>query len=96
MIRDYAQYLLRNKRYESIKINQRIIHVLELLIIKGPIELKKFLNSPEVQGIYGKQSASTQSRDLVKMIMANLIKVDKDKGVVEVNYTLLDSLTYNV
>lgn len=96
MIRDYAQYLLRSKRDQKIKINQRITHVLDILILRDPIELKKFMNLPEILGLYGPKSSSTRTRDIAKMLAANLIKLEKEKGTIEVNYGLLERLTYDV
>ena len=44
MLSDYIQYKLRNKKDEKVKINQRIVDVLQLLILWGRIPLKKFLS----------------------------------------------------
>lgn len=94
MYQDYVQYLLRNKTNEKVKINHRIIDVLQVLIIKSPIDFKKFLNSSEIVALYRSQSPSTRTRDFQKMVQARLIKITKD--TIEVNYAILDSLVYNI
>jgi Fic family protein len=93
MFQDYVQYLLRNKHNEKIKINHRIIDVIQLLIIHSPIDKKKFMGSPGIVALYRK-SPSARTRDFQKMEQAKLIKYNGD--LIEANYTLLDHLVYSV
>jgi len=98
MFSDYIQYLLRNKKHEKIKLNQTIVDVLGLLILKGRIPLKKFYSSPEVIALYSKSAKTTLGRHFRKMVsqkLINLEEIDKE-FYIEPNYRLLDYITYNV
>ncbi len=75
MFSDYIQYLLRNKKYERIKINQRIITFHQLLIEWGRLPLRKVLVTPEVAALY--RSESTRARDFRKMEDEDLILINK-------------------
>jgi len=95
---DYAKYLLANKKLENIKINQRIVNVLQLLIRLDRVPLDKFQNSPEVLALFSGKSLSTKSRDFNRMASLGLIKLVKENGktYIEPNYHILESLNYNV
>jgi hypothetical protein len=97
MLSDYIEYLLRNKRFERVKINRRTVDFLKLLISWGRIPLKKLLTAPEVVALY--RSESTRIRDFKKMDECGLISFSKDErneSLVEPNYGLLERLRYNV
>jgi Fic family protein len=98
MLMDYAKYLLANKKLENIKINQRIVNVLQLLIRLDRVPLDKFQNSPEVLALFSGKSLSTKSRDFNRMASLGLIKLVKENGktYIEPNYHILESLNYNV
>ncbi len=98
MFSDYIQYLFRNKKYKKIKVNQRIVTFLQLLIAWGRMPLRKVLATPEVAALYG--SESTRNRDFRKMIAGELIlvkRLDKEDEVfIEPNFGLLERLRYEV
>ena len=100
MYMDYIHFLLRAKKTQEIKINQRILFLLELLCEKGKIPISKFYNEPSVKGIYSKISNTTIFRDFKKMTSSSLIKTskipDKKKGdvYIECNYGILEGLNY--
>jgi Fic family protein len=98
MLLDYVQYLLRNKRRENIKINHRIVHLVELLVRIGRVPMRKFMDSPEVRGLYGSCSQSTKTRDFNKMITNQLIYIEQveQEFFIEPNFKILDYITYNV
>jgi Fic family protein len=98
MLSDYVHYLLRNKKYEKIKINHRIVDIIQLLIIKGKIPAVKFLSSPELVALYRNISTTTRMRDFQKMILKDLIKIDKSNGedFIELNFQILERISYNV
>lgn len=98
MFSDYIQYLLRNKRFETIKITQRIVDVMQLLIQKERIPLKKFMATPEISALYRNVSQSTRSRDIMKMARGRLIKIEENSGIefIVPNYGLLERLRYSV
>ncbi len=96
MLSDYVHYLLRNKGREKIKINQRIVDIIQLLLSKDKILLSKFLTSPELTALYRNCSQSTRSRDFGKMVMADLIKVGKSNGAEDFigpNYQILERVS---
>jgi Fic family protein len=98
MFSDYIQYLLRNKKNERIKINQRIVNVLQLIMLKGRTPLKKFIDSPEMIALYSDSARTTRIRDFQKMEALALIKSDEidNEVYIEPNYRILEYLTYNV
>lgn len=98
MIMDYAKYLLANKRNEEVKLNQRIVDVLRLLIPTGRVPLDKFQSSPEVNALYSNVSSTTKYRDFKKMVIGGLIRLHEEEGVfyIEPNYRILETLRYNV
>jgi len=101
MLMDYARYLLRNKNRQEIKINQRIINVLELLVRSKPMRLDQFQASVPVVALYSNISPATKSRDFAKMRQLGLIKVSQ-KGttlatrshLIEPNFQILEQLRY--
>ncbi len=98
MFSDYTHYLLRNKKYEKIKINQRIFDTLQLLISSGRIPLKKFLSTPQVIALYRSVAESTRVRDFQKMLSMEFIRIEKsdNEDFIEPNYQILEHLRYNV
>ncbi|MCX6702821.1 MAG: hypothetical protein NTW60_03070, partial [Candidatus Wolfebacteria bacterium] len=98
MFSDYIQYLLRNKKNEKTKINHRVVDILQLLVLKGRVPLKKFLSTPEAMALYSNVAKSTRVRDFQKMESIGLIKGEEidNKYFIEPNYRLLDYVTYNV
>ena len=98
MFSDYTHYLLRNKKYEKIKINQRIFDTLQLLISSGRIPLKKFLSTPQVIALYRSVAESTRIRDFQKMESIELIRIEKsdNEEFIEPNYQILEHLRYSV
>ncbi len=95
MFSDYVHYLLRNKKREKIKINQRIVDVLQLLILHDQISLDKFLSSPEIVAYYRNVNRSTRTLDFKKMVRAELIHL-RDDDTIMPNYQILDHLTFEV
>jgi len=98
MLMDYAKYLLANKKHEKVKINQRIVDVLELLVRSGRIRLNKFQTSPEITALYKKTSSTTKHRDFKQMEILKLVSfVEENKEVfIEPNYQILEFLRYHV
>ena len=97
MLSDYIEYILRNKKLEKVKINQRTVDFLKLLIEWGRMPLKKLLAAPQVATLY--RSESTRIRDFKKMDESELILLKKDdqgETFIEPNYALLERLRYNV
>jgi cell filamentation protein, protein adenylyltransferase len=98
MFMDYMKYLLDNKKKQKIKINQRIIDFLRLLVNSGRITTEKFSSSPEVKALFGNVTKATRSRDFKKMKdlkLVNFIK-EKDEMYAEPNFNLLEKISYNV
>jgi len=98
MLSDYVHYLLRNKKHEKIKINHRIVDIILLLIRRNKVTVEKFFSSPELTALYRNVSTSTRVRDLNKMILIGLIKIDKANGesFIEPNFQILERIHYNV
>ena len=98
MFSDYIHYLLRNKKNEKIKINQRIFDTVQLLIPSGRVPLKKFLSTPQVIALYRSVAESTRIRDFQKMLSIGLIRIEKsdNEEFIEPNFQILDHLRYNV
>jgi len=98
MFLDYSNYLLKYKKGRKIKINQRIITLLGLLVNIEKLPLAKFLSSPEVSAIYHNLTPSTKSRDFGKMDYYKLIKINKENGqeYIEPNFQILDIVKYNI
>ncbi len=98
MFSDYLQYLLRNKKNEAIKLNQRIVNVLQFIISRERISFKKLSTTPEMTAFYSSVSQSTRVRDFKKMIFHELINVEEiDKeNFIEPNYGILKHLIYNI
>jgi hypothetical protein len=94
MFSDYIHYLYRNKKYEEVKINQRIIDFLQLLIPKGRTQFKKFISSPEITALYRRPSANTRIRDIRKMLSLGLIKFSDKDQFIEANFQILERLQY--
>lgn len=98
MLMDYTKYLLLNKKNEDIKINERIVHVISILVREGKLPMSKFMAKPEIKALYSNVSNMTISRDFKKMTDLRLIKstdIDKKKYI-EANFKLLDLLEYGV
>jgi Fic family protein len=97
MLMDYARYLLDNKRKQQIKINQRIVEVLRLLVYQQKVPVDVFLSSPQVAALYRNVSAATRWRDFNKMKTLGLIRVSKenDRPFMEPNFEKLETVTYS-
>lgn len=97
MLIDYANYLLKNKKRQMIKINQRIVDVLHLLIRSGQVPFDKFQSSPEVVALYRNVSTITKYRDFKKMGELGLIGFRKnDTLYIEPRYQILERLRYGI
>lgn len=98
MLSDYIHYLLRNKKNEKIKINQRIVDILQLLIPRGRVPVKKFVATPEMIALYRKSATSTRLRDIRKMFTLELIKYEtvENEEFMEANFQILERLRYGV
>ena len=98
MLLDYVRYLLRNKKNEAIKINNRIVDVIEILILKGRLPTGKFFESPEFKALYSSSHQSTMFRDLKKMSAQRLINIEEinNENFIEPNFKILDYVTYIV
>lgn len=99
MLMDYAKYLLANKKNETIKINHRIVALLNLLVGTDSLPLEKLQASPEMKALYTNVSSTTRYRDLKKMLEIGLIVIDKDEGgkfYIGANFQILERLKYNV
>jgi len=97
MLCDYIEYLIRNKRFERVKINHRIVDFLKLLITWGRMPLRKLLTTPEVTALY--RSESTRIRDFKKMEECGLIilsRDDRNEQSIEPNFGLLERVRYIV
>ena len=98
MFLDYVRYVRESKREQDIKITDRIVHVLKLLVSRESIPLAAFLGSPEVSALYNRVAASTRSRDFKKMRDALLIRVYRDtngKVIIEPNDQILETIRYD-
>lgn len=98
MLMDYAKYLLANKKEEEVKINQRIIDVLHLLVRRGKTPYDKFYNLPEVSALFKTKSSTTKLRDFKKLQELRLVNLIKENEIVfiEPNFQILELVTYNV
>ncbi len=100
MLLDYARHLLSTKRRQKIKISTRVVDVLRILTKKGKARMDKFVDSPEVTGLFRSVSGTTKYRDMKKMVELNLITVTEGEGekniFIEPNYEILESLRYNI
>jgi len=98
MLMDYAKYLAETKREQKIKLNQRIVDVLRLLIRSGKVSFDKFRSSPEVTALYKNVKPITKYRDFKIMQEAGLARLEKENKVVfiEPNFQILDYVRYNV
>lgn len=98
MFMDYVRYLLRDKKNQKTKINQRIVEVLRLLKNSDEIKVSKFINSAQVQALYSSVSSATFYRDFAKVISLRLInRKEKDgENYISINYEILDHLSYNI
>ncbi len=101
MLKDYTRFLLKNKKTQDIRINQRIVDVIDLLIDYGqPVPLDKFTSSPQVKALYKNVTTSTWYRDLTKMSDSSLIKISEKDDLkteyVEPNFSVLELIRYNV
>ncbi len=98
MLMDYTKYLLANKSEQKIKLNQRIVRVMDLLIHNGRVRRSKFLSRPEMLALYSGYQQMTQRRDIAKMHeIGIIILLKEDDGVyIEANYKILDLIVYNV
>jgi Fic family protein len=98
MFMDYLNYLLRSKRDQEVKINQRIVDVLQLLKNTDEINFSKFMKSAHVQALYSPVSQATLYRDFSKMLTLRLINRKEKNGenYISINYDILDFVRYNI
>lgn len=98
MFMDYVRYLLREKKKQEIKINQRIVDVLNLLLKRGRTSISDFTSSPEVVALYSNVSKPTTYRDFKKMFDLRLVLVAKENSdeYIDVNYKILEKLSYSI
>lgn len=98
MLSDYVRYLYRSKAEQNIKINERIVNIVDLLIRWESMPFKKFSNTPELLALYKNSADSTRMRDFNKMEALGLIKFNKKENqeFVEINYQILEGLVYSV
>ena len=101
MLKDYTRFLLNNKRTQEIKINQRIVDVIHLLIVIGqPVALEAFASTTQVKTLYRNLNISTWYRDLAKMNKSKLITISLNEeskiAYIEPNFSKLDTIIYNV
>jgi hypothetical protein len=97
MFRDYVQFLHRSgRRGNKVKISERMMVILDLLMSRGRIHMIKFLTLPEVLALYLNRANSTRTRDIQALVANNLIRIeDVNKDTfIEPNYKILDSVTY--
>lgn len=105
MFMDYTRYLLNNKNKQKIKINNRIVYLLNVLVNSKPMNIQKFYAQPSVAALYKNVHAGTLRRDLKKMInqlgLINITRNTKsqdkeDRDIIEPNYRILDKIKYRV
>lgn len=98
MFMDYVKYLLASKQKKDIKISQRVVDFLRLLVAAGRVPLEEFMRSPAIAALYSRSSAATRSRDFKKMTQLGLVTRSKDnaKSYIEPNFGILESLRYSV
>lgn len=97
MLTDYTKYLLDSKETQEVKINQRILSIIRLLIRIGRTRMDKFYLLPEVSMFYASVSAMTRNRDFKKMKQVGLIRVTGEGAnrFIEPNFERLEGLVYN-
>jgi len=98
MLKDYTQWLLRDKKSQSIKINRRIEAIVDFLVKVDKIEFPDFLKTPQIAGLYINVSRMTKKRDLTKLKELELIKYEEHNDILYImpNFNLLDHLVYRV
>jgi Fic family protein len=98
MLKDYVQYLFRNKKNETIKINLRIVNVVDFLMSKGRLSMVKFNDAPELKALYSNTSTTTRFRDIKTMSAKGLINIEviNNESFIDLNFKILDSVRYNV
>jgi cell filamentation protein, protein adenylyltransferase len=98
MFMDYVKYLLASKQEKDIKISQRVVDFLRLLVTAGRVPLEEFMRSPPIVVLYSKSSAATRSRDFKKMTQLGLVTISKDnaKSYIEPDFGILEALRYRV
>ncbi len=98
MFMDYVKYLLASKRDKNIKISQRVVDFLQLLVTAGRVPLEGFMTSAPIAALYSNSSAATRSRDFKKMNQLGLVTISKEdnRSHIEANFGVLESLRYRV
>jgi Fic family protein len=99
MFKDYINYLFKNKKTETIKINQRIVDILYILVESGKITIDKLNSLPIIKAMYRNSSPSTKSKDFQKMVQKRLIlftEEENGKVYIEANLKILNFVVYNV
>jgi Fic family protein len=98
MFLDYVKYLAATKKTKEIKINNRIVDLLDVLVQTGRIPLDKFLAAAPIAILYNNTSPATKSRDFKKLDQLALVRTSKENNrvYIEPNFGILDSLQYRV
>ena len=98
MLLDYAKYKITKKKIEKIKINQRIVDVLKILVKTGNLQFNKFQNSPEVLALFSNVSSTTRWRDYKKMADLGLVSFyeENNKIYIKPDYQILERIRYNL
>ncbi len=98
MLMDYLKYLLVAKKGKEVKISQRVVDFMQLLVAGGRTPLDKFMASGPVATLYGSVSPPTKSRDFKKMQQLGLVRMPRENGKVyiEPNFAILEALRYHV
>ncbi|MDP2925581.1 MAG: Fic family protein [Nanoarchaeota archaeon] len=97
MFMDYIKYLLANKKTEEVKINQRIVDILNILVKSGKIPMDKLNSSPTIKAMYRNSSPSTKYKDIRKMVKKGLIFLSEEengKVYIEANLEILNFVVY--
>ncbi len=99
MFRNYIEELFSKTEKIKGKTKDRLIAVIRLLENEGKMNLQDLVLNPSFAGLYYEKHKRTIQRDMKKLISFELINFPKnEKGEiqVELNYSILDNITYNI
>jgi Fic family protein len=98
MFMDYIKWLWNNKMDQEIKINERIVTILGLLVRYGPMPLNKFQSLPELAILYSNKSSATRHRDLHKMQKNKLVRITEEENdkIITPNFQIFEHIRYEV
>jgi hypothetical protein len=98
MMQDYTVFLLMTKKRQKIKVNERIVRVMMLLIHLNKVPSDELFNSPEMRAMYLKVSSQTRRRDFDKLRDLNLIIEFEENGIkyIKPNYQILEGCVLNL